>query len=122
MYPRADVCVLESGGCPWEVRPGRWRFTFANLAAARLAQMSPDELVGQDARRFPPPARLQEVMAALQRAMRERVSVELDAADPSREHSYGGTANPLRDGGLAVHVRDVMERARNGHGTTTALR
>jgi len=38
-----------------------WRFTFASEAAARPAPMSPDELVGQDARRFPPAGRLQEV-------------------------------------------------------------
>jgi len=52
--------------------------------------------------------------------MSERVSVELDTADPSWEHRYGGTACPSCRG-LAVSVRDVTARARNDNGPSMSL-
>ena len=87
-----------------------WRIAFANRAASEAARMSADGLVGSDVREYLPAESREAVVAALGRAMTERVPVEYEVADQGRMYSV--VAHPLGDGGLAIYARDVTDAKR----------
>jgi PAS domain S-box-containing protein len=85
-----------------------WRVTFANKAAAGMARMPAEQLVGRVLWEVMPDAEHETTEELLRRAMSERVSVEYEAPGPEGT-TYLGTAYPLDDGGLAVYARDVTD-------------
>jgi PAS domain S-box-containing protein len=88
-----------------------WRVTFVNRAAAEMAEGGTEGLIGGDLRTLMPAWFHDETEAHTSRSMVERVSVEYEVAGPDgRVHL--GTAHPLADGGLAIHVRDITEARR----------
>jgi PAS domain S-box-containing protein len=90
---------------------GDWRLTYVNKAAAGMARMDAEDLVGRDMRELMPAMLHGETPEQLQRAMAERVDVEYEVAGPEDSTSHG-KAYPLADGGLAIYVRDVSEAKR----------
>ena len=87
-----------------------WRITFANKATAAMARLTPDEMLGLEVWELMPADQHQVPAQELRRAMRERVGVEYETATGDGR-TFHGKAYPLADGGLAVYVRDVSERA-----------
>ncbi len=87
-----------------------WRITFANSAAATMARLTPDEMLGRELWELMPADQHQVPSQELRRAMGERVGVEYEMATGDGR-TFHGKAYPLADGGLAVYVRDVSERA-----------
>ena len=85
-----------------------WRLTYVNKAAAGMARMQAEDLIGRDMRELMPEVLHGETLEQLQRAMAERVGVEYEVAGPG-ETTYHGKVSPLADGGLAVYFRDVTE-------------
>ena len=75
-----------------------------------MGGLTPDEMLGRELWELMPADEHQVPSQELRRAMRERAGVEYETATGDGR-TFHGKAYPLADGGLAVYVRDVSERA-----------
>jgi PAS domain S-box-containing protein len=90
----------------------KWIVTFANAAAATMAGLPEDEIVGSDFRSVLLPILGDSSLGSLEAAMSADEVTEFELADEGRRRVYAGRAGPLADGGLAVYLRDVSAPAR----------
>ncbi len=89
-----------------------WRVTFVNRAATEFIGRPSSELVGRDVRELRRFGATERSAALLERAMTERVAVEVDIVDPTRQRQYLAAVQPIDGDGLAIYLRDVTEQVR----------
>jgi PAS domain S-box-containing protein len=104
--------VLESVADGFIALDGHFRTTFMNAAAERAWGVPRESASGKTCWEAFPAAFGTAVEQALARAMTERVTLRGLVTRGNGEHWFEVDAHPLRDGGLALHCRDVTERQR----------
>ncbi|NLE21707.1 MAG: PAS domain S-box protein [Actinobacteria bacterium] len=97
---------------PFATVDGRWRITFANRAAIDYIGRPPSEVLGKDVRDLRRFGATERSADLLERAMTERVPVEVDVEDPARRRRYLAAVQPIDGEGLAIYLSDVTEQLR----------
>ncbi len=113
--------LLASLPDPFFALDAQGRFTYINAAAARFSgRDTTDELIGRPWWEVMPEARGSRFEAELQRVSREGVTAGWEEHQPALDMWIEAQVLPLAQGGVAVHFRDVTERARS-HGQELRL-
>ena len=106
------VNVLESMTNAFMAFDREWRITYVNAAAEHIDNTSRESLRGRSAWEVFPAAAETIVERELRRAMAKRATVKFEYFYEPSARWFEIDAYPVKDGGLAVHGRDVSERKR----------
>ncbi|MGN6546044.1 MAG: hybrid sensor histidine kinase/response regulator [Aureliella sp.] len=90
-----------------------WRFTYINARAERIYHRSREEMIGRELWQVFP-----EILGTVfeheyRRAMRDRVSVQLEALFQPLDAWFSVNIFPMENGGLSFYFQDVTERKRD---------
>lgn len=89
---------------------GDWRFTYVNPEAERLLGGASAELLGKDAKSVYPKLISSNLHQELDRAMRDRVMVEVEYSSSDGARYFTSRVHPSADGGLSIFIQDVTSR------------
>ena len=87
-----------------------WRFTYVNPQAERICDMERSDMIGRTIWEVFPPLIGTHLEREYRRAMRERVSIELESFWAPWERWFLVRMSPAGDGGLSVFFQDITDR------------
>jgi PAS domain S-box-containing protein len=104
--------TLESMSDAFLTLDARWRFSYVNAEAERILGRSRAQLIGRDVWQMFPKLVGTPLEEALQRAARERATLEVDGGefDPGGARQFAHRLHPGADGGLTIYIQDVTTR------------
>src|SRR5690606_39064466 len=88
-----------------------WRFTYVNAEAARQVAMTPEQLLGRNIWTVFPEAVDQPFHRAFDRAMKDQVSVTVEAFVPAYRRWFENRVHPSPEG-LTILSREVSAQVR----------
>jgi PAS domain S-box-containing protein len=104
--------ILESLTDGFIALDRQWRFTYANAAAERIANLSRAQMLGKNIWQLFPATAGTPLEQEYRRAVADNVPVEFEHYDEPWKRWIEVRAYPATDGGLAVYFRDMSARRR----------